>query len=216
MPEPLNITNLPGARQPVTNNDGTMDRVWYRFFFNLFNLTGAGSSPTSIPDLLVLPDITTAQDPSGTVALYEVGTLPSPTDLGPVYSAIAALNEQPQPPDLGPLLAALDGLSLSPSIPTSGVYSVIASTGLTGGGAATSVTLSFDLAAALHWTGAQTFDKAITTPTTVALLPATPVDGQRAFVTDATAPAFGVAVVGLGAVHVPVYYDGNAAAWTVG
>lgn len=38
--------------------------------------------------------------------------------------------------------------------------------------------------------------------------------GDRTFVTDALAPAFGAAVVGGGAVFVPVYYDG--AAWRVG
>ncbi len=46
-----NITNIPGARQRVTNPDGTMDRVWYRYLFNLFNLTGGGSSDTTITDL---------------------------------------------------------------------------------------------------------------------------------------------------------------------
>lgn len=38
--------------------------------------------------------------------------------------------------------------------------------------------------------------------------------GQRAFVSDALAPAFGAAVAGGGAVFVPVYYTG--AAWNVG
>lgn len=48
---------------------------------------------------------------------------------------------------------------------------------------------------------------------TVALLPAGTA-GMRAHVTDALAPAFGAAVVGGGAVTVPVYYTG--AAWFVG
>ena len=47
---------------------------------------------------------------------------------------------------------------------------------------------------------------------TVATLPAG-VNNDRAFVTDALAPAFGAAVVGGGAVRIPVYYDG---AWKVG
>lgn len=48
---------------------------------------------------------------------------------------------------------------------------------------------------------------------TVATLPAGTA-GDTAFVTDATAPAFGAAVVGGGAVKVPVYYTGVA--WFVG
>ena len=47
---------------------------------------------------------------------------------------------------------------------------------------------------------------------TVATLPAG-VQGDRAMVTDALGPAWGAAVVGGGAVVVPVYY---AAAWMVG
>ena len=45
---------------------------------------------------------------------------------------------------------------------------------------------------------------------TVATLPAGTV-GQRAYVTDALAPAYGVAVAGAGAVTIPVFYNG--AAW---
>ena len=48
---------------------------------------------------------------------------------------------------------------------------------------------------------------------TVATLPAG-VAGQRAYVTDAAAPAFGVAVVGGGGVGIPVYKDGVN--WKVG
>jgi hypothetical protein len=32
-----------------------LSREWYRFFLNLFNLTGGGTSPASITDLLVGP-----------------------------------------------------------------------------------------------------------------------------------------------------------------
>lgn len=43
-----------------------------------------------------------------------------------------------------------------------------------------------------------------------------PVGGMRAQIQDALAPAFGAAAVGGGAVEVPVYYNGAAAAWWVG
>ena len=48
---------------------------------------------------------------------------------------------------------------------------------------------------------------------TVATLP-TGIAGARSFVSDALAPAFGAAVVGAGAVGVPVYHDGTS--WKVG
>jgi hypothetical protein len=48
----------------------------------------------------------------------------------------------------------------------------------------------------------------------VSTLPAAPPAYTRAFVTDATAPVFSHAVVGLGAVVCPVYFDG--ATWLAG
>lgn len=53
-------------------------------------------------------------------------------------------------------------------------------------------------------------------PYAVAALPSASVSGvgSRAFVTDASAPAFGATVVGGGAVAVPVYSDGTN--WKVG
>jgi hypothetical protein len=62
--------------------------------------------------------------------------------------------------------------------------------------------------------GAMTITGPITLPVyTVATLPVG-VLGARAFVNNALAPAFNAAVVGGGAVTVPVFYNG--AAWTVG
>jgi hypothetical protein len=49
---------------------------------------------------------------------------------------------------------------------------------------------------------------------TVATLPVAGTQGRRAWVTDALAPAFGAAVVGGGAVVIPVF--DNGAAWVVG
>lgn len=54
------------------------------------------------------------------------------------------------------------------------------------------------------------------TAVTVANLPGSPTDGERCQVTDATNNTFGAAVTGGGANHVPVYWDGGAAAWKVG
>jgi hypothetical protein len=53
-----------------------------------------------------------------------------------------------------------------------------------------------------------------TSPSLVAALPAGAPAGTRDFVTDATVATFGAALVGGGALKVPVYSDGTA--WKVG
>ena len=56
MPSVLNVTNLPAPRAPVIDaNTGLMTREWYRFFFNLFVLTGSGSNTESLQDLQIGP-----------------------------------------------------------------------------------------------------------------------------------------------------------------
>lgn len=53
----LNITNIPSARVPVIDQrSGLISREWYLFFFNLFNITGSGSSDISIDDLQIAPN----------------------------------------------------------------------------------------------------------------------------------------------------------------
>jgi len=241
----FNITSIPPPREPLTDRQGYVTQSWFRWFLNIFNITGGGTSDTSITDILVVPQGTSSDS------------------LGPIYSALDALNDQPGPVDLGPVLKALNDLALTPTPASGTLTSITAGTGLatspspittsgtisTSGGytangytiatarilgrttAATgqveeisvdaslsfaATTLGIDLTHANTWTGTQTFNKAVTTPTTVAGLPASPVDGQRGFVTDALAPAFGASVAGGGAVHVPVYYNSATAAWTVG
>lgn len=42
------LTRIPGARVPVTTDPtGAMSREWYRFFFNLFNIAGAGQTDSA-------------------------------------------------------------------------------------------------------------------------------------------------------------------------
>lgn len=68
------------------------------------------------------------------------------------------------------------------------------------------------IAAALATAEAYT-DSRLLPNATVAALPASPAHGTRGYVTDATGPTFGNAVVGGGTVETPVYFDG---AWKVG
>ena len=52
----LNITNIPAPRVPfVDERTGLMAREWYRFFLNMFVLTGSGSNPTTLDELQLGP-----------------------------------------------------------------------------------------------------------------------------------------------------------------
>ena len=50
------ISNIPAARVPVVDSKGMITRQWYRYFFNLFTLTGAGGTAFSNADALLSPD----------------------------------------------------------------------------------------------------------------------------------------------------------------
>ena len=52
----LNVTNIPAPRVPFTDErTGLMSREWYRFFLNIFVLTGSGSNPTTLDELQIGP-----------------------------------------------------------------------------------------------------------------------------------------------------------------
>ena len=58
----LNITQIPADRVAfIDSKTGLISREWYRFLLNLFQLTGGGSNPVSITDLMVGPTIATAE-----------------------------------------------------------------------------------------------------------------------------------------------------------
>jgi len=52
----LNITNIPAPRAPfIDERTGLMAREWYRFFLNLFILTGSGNNPITLEELQLGP-----------------------------------------------------------------------------------------------------------------------------------------------------------------
>ena len=52
----LNITNIPAPRVPfIDERTGLMAREWYRFFLNLFVLTGNGNNPISLEEVQLGP-----------------------------------------------------------------------------------------------------------------------------------------------------------------
>ena len=74
------LTNITPPRVPLTDSrTGLISREWYRFFFNLFQLTGSGSNYASLTDLQVGPPVQqidlTAVDPAPAgFAAYAAGS----------------------------------------------------------------------------------------------------------------------------------------------
>ena len=90
MPSQTNITNIPSSRVDfIDPRTGLMSREWYRFFLNLFNLTGAGNNPTSLDDLQIGPPSGGGESAFGTVTSVDVsgGTTGLTTTGGPITSA---------------------------------------------------------------------------------------------------------------------------------
>jgi hypothetical protein len=127
MPSPLNITSIPAPRTPLTDpNTGLLSREWYRFFFNLFNLTGGGTSPTSLTDLQVGPPFATVDEVNNSTDIKIQGFATSPSQDG-LLAQIAELQKQVQAAELsaeGAVMALqaqltnlttdVQGLALSP------------------------------------------------------------------------------------------------------
>lgn len=93
-----NITNIPAPRvEFIDPRTGLMSREWYRFFLNLFTLTGGGTSATTITDLMVGPP--PAQDLSPVLQqINDLTTQPAAnTPSGEVNKQLDALASSPDP-----------------------------------------------------------------------------------------------------------------------
>lgn len=59
----ITLTNITPPRVPLTDQrTGLISREWYRFFLNLFELTGGGTNTTSLRDLQLGPPFPTQED----------------------------------------------------------------------------------------------------------------------------------------------------------
>jgi len=100
VPSPLNITNIPAPRTPLTDPvTGLLSREWYRFFLNLFNLTGGGTNPTTLEDLQIGPPFATVDEITNSTDIKIQGFATSPSQ-DALLAQIAELQKQVQAAEL--------------------------------------------------------------------------------------------------------------------
>ena len=94
MPSPLNVTTIPAPRTPLTDPaTGLLSREWYRFFLNLFDLTGQGSNPTSLEDLQIGPPFATVDEITNSTDIKIQGFATAPSQ-DALLAQIAELQKQ--------------------------------------------------------------------------------------------------------------------------
>jgi hypothetical protein len=93
-----NLTQIPAPRVPlIDERSGLMSREWYRFFINLFNLTGNGSNVTSLTDLQIgpptqeiVPNFEAAVQPS----VSQISELQNELQAMQIYDQISSLSSE--------------------------------------------------------------------------------------------------------------------------
>lgn len=119
MPSPYNITSIPAPRVDfIDPRTGLMAREWYRFFFNLYNLTGAGTTDTSLADLQVGPpmyDVTGAIEQNLDSVRLSLQSDSVQDALSELQKQIQALESGSQQEQFSELLKRIEGLERSPS-----------------------------------------------------------------------------------------------------
>lgn len=103
MASPPNSTNITPPRVPLIDaRTGLISREWYRFFLNLFTLTGSGTNITSLTDLQLgppsLPIELAQNDPSAPTNGPSDSALTS--QIAELQKQINALEEAPQTVEL--------------------------------------------------------------------------------------------------------------------
>jgi len=83
MPVINNITQIPAPRVDfIDPRTGLMSREWYRFFFNLFNLTGAGTSSITAEELSYSPVGPQIDEIYNSINSLELGPVNQPSSTG--------------------------------------------------------------------------------------------------------------------------------------
>lgn len=76
---PDKITQIPAPRVPfVDAQTGLVNREWYRFLYNLYNITGSGTSDISTVDLALAPVVQPSIEAQTQVISEALDTLPQP------------------------------------------------------------------------------------------------------------------------------------------
>ena len=97
----LNTTQITAPRVPLTDpRTGLISREWYRFFLNLFQLTGGGTTDTSLVDLQLAP-------PTQDVVVVQ-------SDVTPPVVNLQSFEPIDSRAELAELQADIDGLKLAP------------------------------------------------------------------------------------------------------
>jgi len=127
MASPLNVTKIPAPRVAIIDpNTGLISREWYRFFLNLFDLTGAGTNPTTLDELQLNPP---------TVTIDEINAIinrASNADLAPSYE-LGTIS--PQNADNVTITGGnIDGTPIGDTTTSSGKFTTLNATGGIGGG----------------------------------------------------------------------------------
>lgn len=127
MASPLNVTKIPAPRVPlIDERTGQISREWYRFFLNLFDLTGAGSNPVSIDEVLIGPPTLTIDQITEIINRQSNADLAPPVELGTISS---------QNYDNVTITGGnIDGTPIGDNATSSGKFTTLNATGGIGGG----------------------------------------------------------------------------------
>ena len=95
----LDVTRIPAPRVPIIDpRTGEISREWYRFFENLFLLTGAGSNPQSLNDLQKGPRGASVDEIGAIIDKKSEDLSPANQDVSAqIAKALQDLSTAPQP-----------------------------------------------------------------------------------------------------------------------
>jgi hypothetical protein len=127
MASPLNVTKLPAPRVALIDpTTGLVSREWYRFFLNLFELTGSGSNAVSLDELQIGPPTVTIDEFTAII------NRANNADLAPTYE-LGTIS--PQNSDNVSITGGnIDGTPIGDTTTSSGKFTTLNATSGIGGG----------------------------------------------------------------------------------
>jgi hypothetical protein len=127
MASPLNITKIPAPRvQIIDPTTGLISREWYRFFLNLFDLTGSGSNAVTLDELQIGPPTLTIDE------IIAIISRVNNADLAPTYE-LGTISSQ-NADNVSITGGNIDGTPIGDTTTSSGKFTTLNATGGIGGG----------------------------------------------------------------------------------